>query len=748
MSPSLPPPPPAAAADAPALNDMLALAAADEEDLRTNRSPPSLPPPPATDAPALNDVLALAAADEEDLLTNRRPVNPLPATLQHAGTKVDVDVSADLLYAVYKETTQCQQHLRIVFAAGSGLLKSTYSIPASVGPGRADAIAKWLSPLANQLIIALSLDAGSAMRKIVFGSFGATFLEKVARTAYGAGTGAAKAVFEACDVARARTTDAGAPNHGGGAPAARAAALAAPAVAPRPFAGDFDDDGNSFLTRPDTATQACPRGPWVVEYNSRDAKAHTVLVGEIWAEAQKRKVNLNITTGKKKVRELTELASPLCFIVYAPEKTSNDLVVNAGEIIEQLLDENPPPNDDAQINQPWSVHTYARLIEAMQCDEAADARRVLFGGALSRTELDNLVLPMETICKLMNDETRKFGDPRAPRLEGVDPSFKHMVSVQACTDNWATLRKQTDAAFRYSRKPSPAPLRVGSGCPCIAHTSLLVCISCCAAVRARRRFSSKTGSHDVNDFPNYADYGNKTDLAKIQIYAFYACKDFQLDFGGNGPKATMLSAMGRDAHPQLFDSGLDRQRQADAAAAAAAAGNAPGAGAPAGVSPGSDCELLEEDTGIVEDERGCSGTGARAGRGGRGGRGSKSVEKRKHEAFQTAVLKQNKKQHGLLKNLIGIASSAKGSVDSQQENHRPASEHDAVLMTQAQIKGRLEILKLMKETGSIPQQDIDSFGDLLRMEIRDLGWTRNEHNSANRERRGSSVRIDLEDDED
>ena len=145
MSPSLPPPPPAAAADAPALNDMLALAAADEEDLLTNRSPPSLPPPPATDAPALNDVLALAAADEEDLLTNRRPVNPLPATLQHAGTKVDVDVSADLLYAVYKETTQCQQHLRIVFAAGSGLLKSTYSIPASVGPGRADAIAKCLS---------------------------------------------------------------------------------------------------------------------------------------------------------------------------------------------------------------------------------------------------------------------------------------------------------------------------------------------------------------------------------------------------------------------------------------------------------------------------------------------------------------------------------------------------------------------------------------------------------------------------
>ena len=125
----------------------------------------------------------------------------------------------------------------------------------------------------------------------------------------------------------------------------------------------------------------------------------------------------------------------------------------------------------------------------------------------------------------------------------------------------------------------------------------------------------------MTDFPNYADYGNKTDLAKIQIYAFYACKDFQLDFGGNGPKATMLSAMGRDAHPQLFDSGLDRQRQADAAAAAAAAGNAPGAGAPAGVSPGSDCELLEEDTGIVEDERGCSGRGARAGRGGSGGRG-------------------------------------------------------------------------------------------------------------------------------
>ena len=117
------------------------------------------------------------------MLTTHRPVYPLPTTLQHAGNKVDVDVSADLVNAVYKETSQCQQHLRTVFAAGSGLLKSIYSIPASVGRGRADAIAKWLSPLAYQLRIALSLDAASVMRKTVFGSFGATFLETLARTA-------------------------------------------------------------------------------------------------------------------------------------------------------------------------------------------------------------------------------------------------------------------------------------------------------------------------------------------------------------------------------------------------------------------------------------------------------------------------------------------------------------------------------------------------------------------------------------
>jgi hypothetical protein len=35
------------------------------------------------------------------MLTTHRPVYPLPTTLQHAGNKVDVDVSADLVNAVY-----------------------------------------------------------------------------------------------------------------------------------------------------------------------------------------------------------------------------------------------------------------------------------------------------------------------------------------------------------------------------------------------------------------------------------------------------------------------------------------------------------------------------------------------------------------------------------------------------------------------------------------------------------------------
>jgi hypothetical protein len=35
------------------------------------------------------------------MLTTHRPVYPLPTTLQFAGNKVDVDVSADLVNAVY-----------------------------------------------------------------------------------------------------------------------------------------------------------------------------------------------------------------------------------------------------------------------------------------------------------------------------------------------------------------------------------------------------------------------------------------------------------------------------------------------------------------------------------------------------------------------------------------------------------------------------------------------------------------------